>query len=69
MHKIKRTTMNLPAELLEEALRATGKGITETVIDGLRLVKRTQAYQKAKALQGNLNLEIDLDVSRERNRS
>ena len=69
MNRIKRTTANLPAELLNEATRATGKGITETIIEGLKLVKRSQAYYKLKALQGRLYLKIDLDASRERTRN
>jgi hypothetical protein len=68
MARIKRTTANLPEELLKEATAATGKGITETLIEGLRLVKRSSAYYKAKALQGRLHLKIDLDTSRERAR-
>lgn len=65
---VKRTTVNLPAELLAEATRVTGKGITETIVAGLTLVKRSAAFEKAQRLRGKLNLEIDLDVSRERPR-
>jgi len=68
MNRIKRTTANLPAELLRDATRTTGKGITETLIEGLELVKRSSAYYKAKALHGRFRLKIDLDTSRERNR-
>jgi hypothetical protein len=66
MDRIKRTTANLPADLLDDATRLTGKGITETLIEGLRLVKRTGAYNKAQAMRGKLKLKINLDVSRER---
>jgi len=68
MNKTRRTTANLPADLLEEATRITGKGITETLIEGLRLVKRSSAYEKAMALRGKIKLDIDLDEARERNR-
>lgn len=68
MNRTKRTTANLPSELLDEATRATGKGITETLIEGLKLIKRSRAVDKARALRGKLHLKIDLDVARERNR-
>jgi hypothetical protein len=62
----KRITANLPEELLEEAMETTGKGITDTLTEGLELVRRTGAYRKAIKLRGDLELEIDLDESRER---
>ena len=64
----RRVTANLPEDLLEEAMKATGAGITETLTEGLRLVRRTRAYAKAMALKGKLRLRVDLDVSRERRR-
>ena len=63
---IRRITANLPAELLEQATQVTHSGITETLIQGLKLIKRTSAYEKAQSLKGNLNLEINLKESRER---
>jgi hypothetical protein len=66
--RIRRVTANLPAELLEEALEATGEGITETLTEGLRLIRRTRAYPKAMALKGKLRLRVDLAGSRERRR-
>lgn len=61
-------TANLPEELLDEAMEATGEGITETLTHGLRLVRRSRAHAKAMALKGKLRLRADLDVSRERRR-
>ena len=68
MTRRRRITANLPGQLLEEAMEVTGKGITETLVEGLRLVGRARAYEKATALRGKVNLSIDLDVSRERRR-
>ena len=68
MGKVKRITANLPDTLLKEATRVTKKGITETLIEGLRLIKRSSAYELAQVLKGKLHLEVDLDVSRERTR-
>jgi hypothetical protein len=64
----RRVTANLPKELLEEAMQVTGKGITETLVEGLQRVRRARAWQKAVALRGKVNLDIDLDLSRERRR-
>jgi hypothetical protein len=65
---IKRITANLPSGLLEEAIKTTGEGITETLIAGLKLVKRAGAYQKAMALKGTMILDLDVDVLRARHR-
>jgi hypothetical protein len=68
MSKPRRVTANLPGPLLEDAMQATGKGITETIVKGLELVRRTRAYRKAMALRGRLRIDVDLAVSRERRR-
>jgi hypothetical protein len=66
MTTVRRVTANLPRDLLEEAMEVTGEGITETLVEGLELIRRRRAYAKVMALRGSLDLEIDLDVSRER---
>lgn len=68
MRKTRRTTANLPVDLLKRATAATGKGITETLIEGLRLVDRASAYEKFMKLRGKIKLDIDLDSCRERDR-
>ena len=64
----KRITANLPGRLLDEAVAVTGKGITETLIAGLELVRRSRAHGKAAALRGKLQLDVDLESARERDR-
>jgi hypothetical protein len=64
----RRITANLPAGLLEEAMEVTGKGITETLVEGLTRVRRSRAYRKALALKGRLAINVDLETSRERRR-
>ena len=64
----RRITANLPKKLLKEAQAATKTGITETLIEGLRLVRRRRAYEKGMALKGKLKLQINLNQSRERTR-
>jgi hypothetical protein len=63
---IKRITVNLPRDLLEDAGEVTGLGMTETIVQGLQLLARRRAYGKAMALKGKLDLRIDLDAARER---
>jgi hypothetical protein len=68
MNETRRVTANLPIGLLDGACRATGKGITETLVTGLTLVKRSAAARKAQSLRGRLHLDVDLEASRERSR-
>lgn len=68
MIKIRRITANLPEDLIRQATSATGKNLTDTLIEGLMMVKRTKAFDKAQKLKGHLKLEIDLEKSRERTR-
>lgn len=64
--KARRITANLPEDLLVDAMKVTRKGITETLVEGLRLVRRARGFEKAMALRGRVRLDVDLDVSRER---
>jgi len=64
----RRITANLPSDLLEQAMKATGRGITETIIEGLERVRRADAYQKAISLKGRIRMTVDLEASRERRR-
>jgi hypothetical protein len=68
MVNAKRITANLPKDLLADAMNVTKKGITETLVEGLRLVRRQSAYDVAMALRGKINLDVDLETSRERRR-
>lgn len=65
---LKRVTVNLPAKLLADAQEVSKGGITETLVEGLNLVARRRAAERARKLRGKLDLKIDLDVSRERRR-
>lgn len=63
---LRRVTANVPAKLLKEAMKASKVGLTDTLVEGLRLVRRRRAYEKALALRGKIKLHIDLDQARER---
>ncbi len=65
----RRVTANLPTGLLDEACEITGRGITETLIEGLLLVRRSGALKLARKLRGQIDLgDVDLEKSRERAR-
>jgi hypothetical protein len=64
----RRITANLPAELLDAAQELTGKGITETIVEGLEQIRRRRFYDRALALKGKLRLNIDIDELRGRGR-
>ncbi len=64
----KRVTVNLPKQLLDDGQVLTEKGITETLVAGLELLRRQKAYKMARQLKGKLCLDLDLDLSRERTR-
>jgi len=64
----RRVTANLPGDLLDTARKITGKGITETIIEGLEEVKRRRFYERALALQGKVRLKVDLEAVRGRRR-
>jgi hypothetical protein len=64
----KRITANLPADLLRDAMEATGKGITETLVEGLQRVRQARAFEKAQELRGKISLKVNLEESRERRR-
>ena len=68
MTEIRRVTANLPENLLQEAMKVTRQGITETLVTGLELVRNSGAYQTAMALKGKIKLDINLERSRERSR-
>lgn len=63
---VKRITANLPEELLEQASKITGQGITETLTAGLMMIRRAHAFEKALALRGKINLDLNMDDVRER---
>lgn len=65
-----RTTLDLPADLMEEARTALGfKSKTDTVVLALRELVRRRRLDELKALMGRVRLDIDVPRSRRRPRS
>ena len=52
METARKITVEVPLELLEKAQRASGAGITETVITGLRLLAASRTYDRLRQLRG-----------------
>jgi hypothetical protein len=61
----RKITVELPGELLRNAQRTTGAGITATIRRGLELVAAGRAYEKLGRLRGKVALSIDLEKLRE----
>jgi len=62
-----RTTLDLPAELLEEARTALGfKSKTDTIILALRELVRRRRLDELKGLLGRVTLDVDVARSRRR---
>jgi hypothetical protein len=51
----RKITVEVPADLLEKAQRASGSGITQTVRTGLQLVAASHAYARLRRLRGKVH--------------
>lgn len=61
---VKKITANLPAHLLEAARRATGLGITETIVEGLLEIERREKRRALIRLKGKIAIDLDLKGTR-----
>ena len=62
-----RTTLDLPAELLEEARTVLGfKSKTDTIVLALRELVRRRRIDDLKDLLGRVHLDVDVPRSRRR---
>ena len=61
----KKITVHVPEALLLKAQQSTGKGVTETIRDGLRLVAAGNAYRSLQRLRGKVKFSIALERLRE----
>jgi len=65
-----RTTLDLPAPLLDEAQRLLGfKSKTDTIVLSLTELVRRRRIDELKSLVGQVDLGLDLDKSRRRPRT
>jgi hypothetical protein len=54
MADARKITVEVPADLLEKAQRASGDGVTGTVRTGLQLVAASHAYAQLRQLRGKV---------------
>lgn len=62
--RVRKITVNVPAEVLESATRVTGKGVTLTVIEGLREIERRARRSALRQLRGKIRFDLDLEETR-----
>jgi hypothetical protein len=60
----RKVTVHLPEELLAQAQRASGHGITETLRQGLQLVAAGDTFRRVSMLRGRVKFSIDLQQLR-----
>ena len=62
--KLRKVTVNIPADALDAATRVTGKGITPTIIEGLHELERRAKRSALRALRGKVRFDLDLRETR-----
>ena len=65
MRAQKKITVHVPAELLKNAQKQTGQGITATIRQGLRLVAVGETFRRLRELRGKVSIQVDLETLRE----
>ncbi|MFN0063560.1 MAG: hypothetical protein ACKVPX_13720 [Myxococcaceae bacterium] len=60
----KKITVIVPAEVLTRAQRITGKGITPTIVQGLRELEKASQRSALRSLRGKVHFDLDLAASR-----
>jgi len=65
MAATQKITIEVPTDLLDQALAATGEGVTATVREGLRIPASRRAQREFMKLRGTLKVSLDLDQLRE----
>lgn len=60
----RKVTVHLPEETLARAMEITGKGITATLVDGLRAIEKGERRSALRRLRGKVRFELDLERTR-----
>jgi len=63
--RAQKITVHVPQDILQMALSATHKNITETVKAGLQELARKKAYDDFRSLKGKVKFSIDFNKLRE----
>lgn len=64
-HETQKITAHIPKKLLKNAQEVTGKGITDTIKEGLEKLALARVYEKLLSLRGKYKFSIDLKELRE----
>jgi len=56
----RKVTVEIPAELLERAQKASGTGITQTIRAGLQLVAASETYAALRQMRGKFRFSRTL---------
>ena len=62
--RTQKVTANLPADVLQAAMKTTGQGITATLVAGLRELERKGKRSALRELRGKVRVDLDLDATR-----
>ncbi len=65
MGNAKKITIEVPDDLLKKAQKQTGKGISETVRNGLRLLAAADAYSSLRDMKGRVKFSKTVEELRE----
>lgn len=61
---VKKVTVNVPSQILERARTITGRGVTETIVQGLIELDRQQRRSALRLLRGHVRFDLDLEKTR-----
>jgi hypothetical protein len=61
---VRKVTVNVPPKLLERAREITGRGVTETIVQGLLALDRQHKLTTLRALRGRIRFDLDLENTR-----
>ena len=64
MGHVRKITANIPEDILENAQRLTGKGVTLTLVEGLRALDRNARLSALRRLRGKVGFDLDLNRTR-----
>jgi len=62
--QIRKITVNVPESLIKMATQATGKGLTDTIVEGLRELEKREKRTALRRFRGKITLDLNLEKSR-----
>jgi hypothetical protein len=55
MGEMRKITVNVPADLVDAAMAGTGRSLTETIREGLRIQANRSAWERLAAYRGKVD--------------